>query len=125
MPARIKAVVLDAVDHQALADWWCAALGYQRRQPPAGYDQRPAEWPVPLYDPAARGPMIWVNPVRELPEDRSRVRLDVYGHTDELLSLGAVLLQRHAKPVDWDVLADPEGNEFSVFPFPPRRPPSH
>jgi hypothetical protein len=30
-PARFKDLCLDAGDHQALADWWCAALGYLRR----------------------------------------------------------------------------------------------
>nr|WP_269799589.1 VOC family protein [Geodermatophilus chilensis] len=28
---RCKDLCLDARDHQALADWWCAALGYVRR----------------------------------------------------------------------------------------------
>ena len=30
-PARFKDLCLDARDHQTLADWWCAALGYVRR----------------------------------------------------------------------------------------------
>ncbi|MDK3257241.1 hypothetical protein [Blastococcus capsensis] len=29
-PARFKDLCLDARDHQALADWWCAAIGYTR-----------------------------------------------------------------------------------------------
>ena len=31
MPSRFKDLCLDASDHQALADWWCAALGYVRQ----------------------------------------------------------------------------------------------
>jgi hypothetical protein len=49
MPSRFKDLCLDAGDHQALADWWCAALGYVRQaeetpRPPSG---RVAEKPPP------------------------------------------------------------------------------
>jgi hypothetical protein len=30
MPARFRDLCLDASDHQALADWWCAALAQSR-----------------------------------------------------------------------------------------------
>jgi hypothetical protein len=52
MPAEFKDLVLDAGDHQMLADWWCTAMGYRRRDelsPPADAPQgwvRPTEWPV-------------------------------------------------------------------------------
>ena len=58
-PARFKDLCLDARDHQALADWWCAAMGYVRRDevaPPeegwtrplglAGADRRPLPGPA-------------------------------------------------------------------------------
>lgn len=115
MPARFKDLALDALDHQALADWWCAALGYLRREPPTGHRQRPPEWPVPIYDPTGHGPVIWITPVPEPKTVKNRMHLDVYGHTDEILELGATLVRRHRERVDWDVLADPEGNEFCVF----------
>lgn len=119
MPARFKDLALDALDHQELADWWCTALGYLRRPPPGGQSQRPPEWPVPIYDPAGHGPVIWINPVREPKTAKNRMHLDVYGHTAELLALGASLVRKHHGRVDWDVLADPEGNEFCVF-VPPK-----
>jgi hypothetical protein len=119
MPARFKALALDSVDHQALADWWCAALGYLRREPPAGRGERPPEWPVPIYDPTGHGPLIWINPVPEPKRTKNRMHVDVYGDTGELLGMGATLVRRHAERVEWDVLADPEGNEFCVF-RPPR-----
>jgi hypothetical protein len=112
MPARFKDLCLDAHDHQALADWWCAALGYRRRE---GDGDRPAEWPVPIVDPDGRGPLIWINPVPEPKTVKNRVHLDVLGDTAELLALGATLLRRGGGDIDWDVLADPEGNEFCVF----------
>ena len=119
-PARFKDLCLDAVDHQALADWWCAAIGYQRSERP-GWD--PA-WPVPLVDPAGRAPMIWVNPVPEPKTVKNRLHVDVDGDTAALLAMGATLVRARddvdasdhdAGLISWDVLADPEGNEFCCF----------
>ncbi|MEV4051430.1 VOC family protein [Amycolatopsis sp. NPDC049688] len=70
MTARFKDLALDANDHQALADWWCHALGYVRRDSLTG-DTRPDGWPVPIVDPAGEGPLIWLNPVPEPAATRS------------------------------------------------------
>ncbi|WP_369200445.1 VOC family protein [Streptomyces sp. PU-14G] len=123
MAARFKDLALDAIDHQTLADWWCQALGYARRDPPAGSAERPREWPVPLYDPTGTGPLIWINPVSGPTEGKNRMHLDVYGHTEELLALGATLVRRRDEEIGWDVLSDPEGNEFCVFVPPKPKPP--
>jgi hypothetical protein len=87
MPARFKDLCLDAGDHQALADWWCAALGYLRRE---SEDPRPPDWPI-------------------------RLHFDVTGDKAELLGLGATLVRAGDEDIEWDILADPEGNEFCVF----------
>jgi hypothetical protein len=119
MPARFKDLCLDANDHQALADWWCTALGYVRKdvhEPPQDGSTRKVEWPVPLVDPAGHGPLIWVNPVPEKKTElKNRVHFDVDGDTGELLALGATLVRRKDDEINWDILADPEGNEFCVF----------
>jgi hypothetical protein len=118
MSARFKDLCLDANDHQALADWWCQAMGYVRRdvhEPPEDDWTRPAEWPVPVVDPAGAGPLIWVVPVPEKKTVKNRMHLDVFGDREELLELGATLVRRKDDDIDWDVLADPEGNEFCVF----------
>jgi Glyoxalase-like domain len=126
-PARFKDLCLDARDHQALADWWCAALGYVRRDDLEPSDDgwvRPAAWPVPIADPSGAGPLIWVIPVPEPKTVKNRMHLDVVGNTQALLASGATLLRARdagedADPEDggiaWDVLADPEGNEFCCF----------
>ena len=54
MPARFKDLALDAVEHQALADWWCRAIGYLRLDSTTG-GTRPREWPVPIVDAAGSG----------------------------------------------------------------------
>src|SRR4051794_1148216 len=123
-PARFKDLCLDARDHQALADWWCAALGYVRRDELAPSDdgwERPIDWPVPIADPSGVGPLIWFNPVPEPKIGKNRMHFDVEGDTNALISAGATLVRtRDADPepadaIEWDVLAAPEGNEFCCF----------
>ena len=113
MAARFKDLCLDARDHQALADWWCTALGYQRRTREG--EERPREWPVPIHDPSGAGPLIWLNPVPEDKTVKNRMHLDVLGDTGELLALGATLVRERGGDIEWDILADPEGNEFCAF----------
>ncbi|TDV51026.1 VOC family protein [Actinophytocola oryzae] len=118
MPARFTDLCLDANDHQALADWWCGAMGYVRRdvhEPSEDGWTRPHDWPVPIVDPAGRGPLIWVNPVPEKKTVENRMHVDVVGDLDELLGLGATVVRRKDDEIDRDQLADPEGNEFCVF----------
>ena len=117
-PSRFKDLCLDAADHQALADWWCAAMGYVRRDtlnPPEPGWTRPTEWPVPIADPTGAGPVIWVIPVPERKTLKNRMHLDVIGDTKELVALGATVVRRRDDDIEWDVLADPEGNEFCCF----------
>ena len=106
---------MDANDHQALADWWCRVLGYVRRDDGEAGEPRPPEWPVPIVDPTGTGPLVWVNPVPERKTIKNRMHIDVYGVTTEILGLGATLVRQRGGDIDWDVLADPEGNEFCVF----------
>jgi hypothetical protein len=40
---------------------------------------------------------------------------DVWGETETFLAAGARLLRGRDDEIGWDVLADPEGNEFCVF----------
>ena len=113
--ARFKDLCMDAADHQAQADWWCRVLGYARRGALEPGEQRPIDWPVPIVDPAGRGPLIWVNPVPEPKTVKNRLHIDGVGDTQEILKLGASLVRARGGDIEWDVLADPEGNEFCVF----------
>lgn len=115
--ARFKDLCLDANDHQALADWWCKAIGYRRRDELEPEDDwtRPIEWPVPIADPSGSGPVIWIVPVPEPKSGKNRMHLDVIGYTQALLGAGATLVRAKGGDIEWDVLADPEGNEFCCF----------
>src|SRR5690348_10619389 len=112
MPAHFKDLCLDASDHQALADWWCAALGYVRH---VGESPRPLDWPVPIEDPAGQGPLIWINPVPEPKSVKNRMHVDVVGDKAELLSLGATMVRARDDEIEWDILADPEGTCYTYI----------
>jgi hypothetical protein len=116
-PARFKDLCLDANDHQALADWWCTALGYVRRDSldPTDDEPRPTDWPVPIVDPSGAGPLMWIVPVPDTKIVKNRMHFDVLGDTAALLAAGATLVRAQGDDIEWTVLADPEGNEFCVF----------
>ena len=66
-------------------------------------------------DPEGKGPLIWIVPVPETKTVKNRMHMDIYGDKDEIQRAGATLLRAKGDDIDWDVLADPEGNEFCVF----------
>jgi hypothetical protein len=107
---RFKDLCFDANDHQRQADWWCQLLGYDRRE-----GARPPEAPIPIIDPTGAGPLIWIVPVPEGKTVKNRVHVDVYGNTHAIVASGATLIRARDADIQWDVLADPEGNEFCVF----------
>lgn len=120
-PARFKDLCLDANDHHALADWWCAAIGYVRRDSlddaatPEDDEPRPYDWPIPIVDPAGAGPLMWIVPVPERKTIKNRMHFDVTGETWPLIAAGARMVREQDDEIEWSVLADPEGNEFCVF----------
>jgi hypothetical protein len=116
-PAQFKDLCLDARDHQTLADWWCSALGYVRRDSLDATDDepRPTDWPVPIVDPSGAGPLMWIAPVVEPKIVKNRMHFDVVGDAAALLTAGATMVRQQDDDIEWNVLADPEGNEFCVF----------
>jgi hypothetical protein len=120
-------VVIDAARPAAVADFWAAALGYVVQPPPPGHDSWPAflrELGVPedqwesrsaVVDPDGHGPRIYIQQVPEPKTVKNRVHLDVVGDAAALQAAGATLLRGRDAEIGWDVLADPEGNEFCCF----------
>jgi hypothetical protein len=113
VPARFKDLCLDALDDRALAEWWCTAMGYRLRLGTEGDEL--GKWTGAIEDPSGAGPLIWINLVPEGKTLKNRMHHDVYGDVQELLALGATLVRSHDEEIRWDVMADPEGNEFCVF----------
>ena len=120
MPTRAVQVVVDAAGPSRLADFWAAALGWvvSADEPdeveicPAGFD-----YPGP-----EALPLVFIR-VREPKTTKNRVHLDLSttsaehqaAEVERLLGLGAVRLDIGQGQVPWEVLADPEGNEFCVL----------
>ena len=121
--SRLKDICIDCADPWTLAHWWAPVLGYRVR--PYSDDDlaalaeegitRPEDDPSIALDAVEeRGPTFWFNKVPETKATKNRVHVDVFGDVDELLANGATLIERQER---WTVLADPEGNEFCVFPL--------
>ena len=120
-PMRVS-VVLDCLDPKALVPFWCAALGYE----PAGSLEdfevlAPREGEPP-------GPVFILQQVAEPKVGKNRSHLDIHpplergveSLVDELESRGGrrvghpVLELYDELGIWWQVMADPEGNEFDI-----------
>ena len=105
---RVYEVVVDAADPVTIATWWA-----ERYAANLCHDQdRAFSW----IDQASGMP--WAMVFQWVPEPKTvknRMHWDVWGETDDLLTAGARLIRKRDDEIGWDVLADPEGNEFCVF----------
>ena len=120
MPTRLVHLVVDAAEPAKLARFWAAALGWEIG---AGEDGEVDVWPggYNYPDPVAL-PLVFV-PVAEAKTVKNRIHLDLATESAEhqqaelrrLLALGAVPADIGQGDVPWQVLADPEGNEFCVL----------
>ena len=115
MPLRLHHIVIDAHDLPSLAHFWAEALGWQilsarEREVVVG---EAADAPVGLC-------LMPAGSTRK--SVKNRVHLDLTTTADDRDSEIARLIGLGARQVDvgqtgresWDVLADPEGNEFCV-----------
>jgi len=120
--ARIREIVIDALDPPALARFWVRALdGYEVRPYDAAEVARLAAMGrTPETDPSVAvdgpGPTLFFQEVGVAKRVRNRLHFDLCGGTrarevERLCGLGATLRDQHAS---YSVLQDPEGNEFCV-----------
>ncbi|MCW2757338.1 MAG: hypothetical protein JWO46_1084 [Nocardioidaceae bacterium] len=111
LPAyRVHGIGVDCADPEPLAHWWAAAYGATVND----NDGR-GFWSV---EHATPDPLLTLDfaPVPEPRTVKNRMHWDVYGTVEEFTDRGATFLWE--VPRGWTVLADPEGNEFCVFPDP-------
>jgi Glyoxalase-like domain len=107
---RVSELVVDAAHPEAIAGWWAACLGTPAQHAAAG-----PGWSL---EPGADSGLPWpvvFNAVPEAKLVKNRLHWDVWGSRDTLLAAGATLVRARDTDIRWDVLADPEGNEFCVF----------
>jgi hypothetical protein len=121
MPS-LRDIVIDCNHPASLARFWAATLDDYEIAP---YDDEelarlrergidsPEDDPTVLLIPLGHGPRIFFQLVPESKTVKNRVHLDLDGDFTELLAIGATLTAVYP---DHHLLADPEGNEFCVFP---------
>jgi catechol 2,3-dioxygenase-like lactoylglutathione lyase family enzyme len=114
MGSRIIATVFDCKDTEALAAFWCAALGCQ-------VDRRWRDAHGTQYVQTDGDPMLLFHPVTEAKRAKNRVHLDLrasgpqYDEVARLVALGGRVVADD-QAVSWVVMQDPEGNEFCLLP---------
>ncbi|MGW2094576.1 VOC family protein [Promicromonospora sukumoe] len=125
--ARLHDVVFDCRHPASLARFWAVVLdGYAV----APYDDEelarlrsigvhdPEDDPTVLVEGPAGAPRLFFTAVPEPKTVKNRVHLDVHApdRDAEVARLVAAGASESAHHKDWVVMADPEGNEFCVFP---------
>jgi predicted enzyme related to lactoylglutathione lyase len=111
----LAAIVVDAVDPLRLAEFWSAASGWPVLET--------TEYSASLRSPDARGPWLELIRTKEPHAVKNRLHLDVRPYADDdqwaevtrLVELGARRVDIGQGSVPWQVMADPEGNEFCVL----------
>jgi catechol 2,3-dioxygenase-like lactoylglutathione lyase family enzyme len=124
-------VVLDCLDPDALVAFWSSALNYRAVSSPAGYRVLVAD------EDGTAAPVLILQRVPETRQGKNRMHLDIHappdlgvpGLVDRLEALdgrrlgGPVTDLLESAGVWWQVMADPEGNEFCVVADPGHPPP--
>jgi len=106
---RLYEIAIDCADHENLSRWWAAAIGGNRASDPRGFSYIEQIPVVPFGN-------LSFSSVSEPKTTKNRIHFDLFAESvDGLLGSGATLLRERDDEIRWDVLADPEGNEFCVF----------
>ena len=105
------AVVVEAADPARLSRWWAEVLGYRL------LDESADEAMVGSGEPAS--PLLYFVRTSEAKAGKNRLYLDLTpddrdAEVERLLDMGARHVDIGQGEPTWVILADPEGNEFSV-----------
>ncbi len=106
---RVYDVVVDSAHPEAIAGWWADRFGVEAQ---TGGEDFGEVWGMDKVPGMPFENLIFV-PVPEPKTVKNRVHWDVRGDVAELERAGARVLAEKSR---WTVMADPEGNEFCVFP---------
>jgi len=114
MASRFTELIIDCADPERAAAFWEAALGWERRLDTQG--------DVELVGPPGSGPSLLFQRVPEPKTLKNRLHIDLNPvgceqseEVERLLRLGARRVDIGQGVQTWEVLADPEGNEFCVL----------
>lgn len=108
-PAGLKDLVVDTPDPARISAWWAGVLGGESVDDEEGYSYVEAVPGAPLES-------VDFVPVPEPKTVKNRIHVDVTTSDVRLLvDAGARLLRAQDDEISWNVLADPDGNEFCAF----------
>jgi hypothetical protein len=106
---RLHGLVVDSLDPAAQAAWWSAIYDAELVHDARGFSTVTAVPGMPILT------MDFV-PVPEPKTVKNRVHWDVaVADLRPLVDAGAVVLRPEGDDIAWNVMADPEGNEFCAF----------
>jgi hypothetical protein len=105
-PYRFYELIVDSQDPWAIGRWWADRFGVELQT------DHESAWMDDV--PGMPGELIF-GLVPEPKTAKNRIHWDVQGDTNAVLAAGATLLRAKSGEQAWDVLADPDGNEFCVF----------
>ena len=113
MSSHIAGCTLDVVDVERMAEFRSAVLGYRA--------QRDEGDSIHLEPPGGDGPTMWLQPTDELKHSKLRSHMDL--KADDPVTEIERLLSLEARRTDvgqtgregFEVLVDPEGNEFCIL----------
>ncbi|NNG37454.1 VOC family protein [Nakamurella aerolata] len=113
-PAEVFALLVDSAEPEQLASWWQGVIGGELTD---ADDGRPRH----LRGAAGMDQLVFkFVPVADPKQVKNRWHWDVLAlnnnAVDELQSRGATVLRGPNEAANWTVMADPQGNEFCVFP---------
>jgi predicted enzyme related to lactoylglutathione lyase len=121
MRASVGYLVIDAIDPERLATFWCAVLDVE-------VDSDIGDGQFVVLSPTKDGLTVGFQKVPEQKTSKNRVHLDLVvedldAATAEIESLGGRWLEpgttRDLEGFQWRIMADPEGNEFDIDVMPP------
>jgi len=104
---RLRDVIVDARDPETCAKWWAERFGVE-----ADSDGTNPWWWIDRVPGMPFENLVFV-PVPEPKTVKNRIHWDVKGTVEEFKDAGARVLWEMPR---WVTMADPEGNEFCVFP---------
>jgi predicted enzyme related to lactoylglutathione lyase len=133
MSVQIRAITFDCADPERLAAFWSAALGFTKREVPAGFATwaeylasqgiPEGQWSTSaaVMDPEGKCPRLLFLKVPEGKTVKNRVHLDLSPdgtmaeEVSRMVTLGARVERIFDDQADvFTVMQDPEGNEFCV-----------
>jgi len=106
---RLHGLAVDCADPERLARWWADRFGCDV------LDNDGEGWFTLEDVPCMPITTMDFAPVPEPKTVKNRIHWDVRGLRMDFESAGATLLRERDDEISWDVMADPEGNEFCVF----------